>query len=259
MIYDYLQAAIPAARTAWSPAARTAAESAALHGAAAPVRRLVCRRLQALPARRQARRPHPPAGPATIEGLVYVAPTKTAAYAQGDPGVANVTVTLTGVTLTDQQVSETATTDPSGDYSFTGLLPGVYALTDRPVPSTYTAGASTLGSEGGVAVFQRSNAVGIAAGRRRRQLRFRFGATSAEYRAYFATRSTAAARRSARSAARSAACTAARFTAHCHSDAVPQQILADRRRLVVAGITSESAAEESERPKAITPARKFRR
>ena len=94
--------------------------------------------------------PPAPTGPAVISGIVYLAPNSTASYAQGDPGVSNVTVTLTGVTLTQQQVSETTTTDANGDYSFTNLQPGVYALTDQPIPSQYTAGATTLGSLGGV-------------------------------------------------------------------------------------------------------------
>jgi hypothetical protein len=59
-------------------------------------------------------------------------------------------VTLTGMTLTQQQVSQTASTDPNGNYSFSNLQPGIYALTDQPVPSQYTAGATTPGNYGGV-------------------------------------------------------------------------------------------------------------
>jgi hypothetical protein len=91
-----------------------------------------------------------PTGPAAINGIVYVAPNQTAPYALGDPGVSNVTVTLTGVTLTQQQVSETATTDANGHYSFTNLQPGIYAVTDQPIPAGYTAGAVTAGNYGGV-------------------------------------------------------------------------------------------------------------
>jgi hypothetical protein len=92
----------------------------------------------------------PPSGPASINGLVYVAPSQTAAYDPSDPPANNVTVTLTGVTLTQQQVSETAKTDPNGGYQFTGLQPGVYAVTDQPIPSGFTGGAATLGNFGGV-------------------------------------------------------------------------------------------------------------
>jgi hypothetical protein len=91
-----------------------------------------------------------PTGPATINGIVYLAPNATAPYAQGDPGVSNVTVTLTGLTLTQQQVALTAVTDTNGYYSFTNLQPGIYSLTDQPIPSGYIAGAETAGSYGGV-------------------------------------------------------------------------------------------------------------
>lgn len=93
----------------------------------------------------------PPSGPASITGFVYVAPSQTAAYDPSDPVAKNVAVTLTGVTLTQQQVSETTQTDPqNGSYHFTGLQPGVYAVTDQPIPSGYTGGAATLGNFGGV-------------------------------------------------------------------------------------------------------------
>lgn len=91
-----------------------------------------------------------PTGPATIDGIVYLAPSQSASFAVGDQGVSNVKVTLTGVTLTQQQVSLTTTTDTHGYYSFTDLQPGLYELTDQPIPSNYTAGAATPGSYGGV-------------------------------------------------------------------------------------------------------------
>lgn len=93
----------------------------------------------------------PPSGPAAISGLVYVAPNSSDPYDPSDPGANNVTVTLTGITLTQQQVTQTTTTDPNGSYQFTDLQPGIYALTDQPVPSQYTAGTTMLGSLGGVA------------------------------------------------------------------------------------------------------------
>jgi hypothetical protein len=94
--------------------------------------------------------PPTPTGPASIAGIVYLAPTQTASYDPSDPGASSVSVTLTGMTLTQQQVSQTVTTDPNGNYSFTNLQPGIYALTDQPIPSQYTAGAATPGSYGGV-------------------------------------------------------------------------------------------------------------
>lgn len=90
-----------------------------------------------------------PTGPATIEGIVYADSGNTGHYQQSDTGVSNVTVTLSGVTLAGQSVSETTTTAANGTYSFTGLQTGIYSLSDQPIPSQYTAGAATVGSLGG--------------------------------------------------------------------------------------------------------------
>ncbi len=91
-----------------------------------------------------------PTGPATIDGLVYVDVGKVGHLVQSDPGVNRATVTLTGATLTGQQVTQVTTTGSDGSYSFTGLQPGIYTLSDLPIPATYSAGAATLGSLGGV-------------------------------------------------------------------------------------------------------------
>jgi hypothetical protein len=91
----------------------------------------------------------PPSGPATITGIVYDDPSNTGQYQTSDTGVGNVTVTLSGITLTQQMVSETTTTSTNGTYSFTNLQPGIYSLSDQPIPSQYTAGAATVGSLGG--------------------------------------------------------------------------------------------------------------
>lgn len=92
----------------------------------------------------------PPSGPASINGVVYVDTGKSGQYAASDPGVNQATVTLTGTTLTNQQVTATATTGADGHYSFTNLLPGIYSLSDQPIPGSYTAGAATLGNLGGL-------------------------------------------------------------------------------------------------------------
>ncbi len=91
----------------------------------------------------------PPTGPATINGIVYDDAGNTGQYQTSDTGVGNATVTLSGITLTQQMVSETTTTAANGTYSFTGLQPGIYSLSDQPIPSQFTAGAATVGSLGG--------------------------------------------------------------------------------------------------------------
>lgn len=91
-----------------------------------------------------------PTGPGSIDGIVYQDVGKVGQYVQSDPGVSRATVTLTGTTLTGQQVTEATTTGSNGVYSFTGLQPGIYTLSDLPIPAPYTAGAENLGSLGGV-------------------------------------------------------------------------------------------------------------
>lgn len=53
----------------------------------------------------------------------------------GDSGIANVIVTLTGTSIISGAITpKTATTDVNGNYSFTGLTPGTYMLTEaQPV------------------------------------------------------------------------------------------------------------------------------
>ncbi len=67
-----------------------------------------------------------------------------------EPAMANVTVFLTwagpdGIMGTADDVVTTATTDPSGNYNFPNLLPGVYAVT-KVTPSGYSSLADIDGS-----------------------------------------------------------------------------------------------------------------
>jgi Carboxypeptidase regulatory-like domain len=59
-----------------------------------------------------------------------------------------VTVTLTGLNEFGQSVTATTTTDSSGAFSFTGLVPGTYALTET-TPSGFADHTNTVGSLGG--------------------------------------------------------------------------------------------------------------
>jgi hypothetical protein len=91
-----------------------------------------------------------PSGPASLGGIVYVDANFLGHWVSTDAAPAPMAVHLTGVTLTQQTVSQTVMTDANGHYSFTNLQPGTYTLTDQPIPSQYLAGAETLGSLGGV-------------------------------------------------------------------------------------------------------------
>jgi hypothetical protein len=83
--------------------------------------------------------------------------------AQTGAGVAGVTITLTGTTLWGQSVTLTATTDANGNFSFSGVPPGVYSLSER-VASGYQCLSDMLGSVGGSSVANSFANVNLLAG-----------------------------------------------------------------------------------------------
>jgi protocatechuate 3,4-dioxygenase beta subunit len=85
----------------------------------------------------------------SLTGEVYCDGDKTGSLTPGEPGVPGVTITLAGTTNTNQAVQATTTTDSSGNYSFTGLQPGAYTLTESNVPGSELASTATVGSLGG--------------------------------------------------------------------------------------------------------------
>ena len=69
----------------------------------------------------------------------------------GEPGIPGVTVTLTGTTDDGASVSASLLTEPSGEFGFGNLAPGVYTLTETDLPG-YRSVAAQAGSAGGVVV-----------------------------------------------------------------------------------------------------------
>jgi hypothetical protein len=64
----------------------------------------------------------------------------------GEPGIAGVTVTLTGTSVVSGTITPKAvTTDANGNYSLAGLTPGTYSLTETP-PTGYTPGTAQNGT-----------------------------------------------------------------------------------------------------------------
>lgn len=84
----------------------------------------------------------------TLSGTVYADVNNNGAKAASEPGIANVTLTLTGTDARGAAVSTTATTNAAGAYSFANVLPGAYQI-DETQLSTYSDGIDTVGSLGG--------------------------------------------------------------------------------------------------------------
>ncbi len=82
----------------------------------------------------------------SIAGIAYVQTTPNQTYLQGTtPPLGGVTMTLTGGSLTTPM---TTTTAQDGSYSFSGLQPGTYTVTQTQ-PAAYLPGTITAGTDGG--------------------------------------------------------------------------------------------------------------
>jgi hypothetical protein len=79
-----------------------------------------------------------------LSGYVYADTNGNGVMDPGESGLPGITVTLTGVDNQGNAVTLTATTDASGFYKFTGLVPGTYSLSRQP--SSYTDGAADVGT-----------------------------------------------------------------------------------------------------------------
>ncbi|MBX7214450.1 MAG: choice-of-anchor L domain-containing protein, partial [Thermoflexales bacterium] len=86
--------------------------------------------------------------PASIQGTVYLDINGDAQQQNGEPGLPAVTLSLVGVNDLGATVSAMATTGGYGSFSFSGLRPGTYTITESQ-PEGYTDGNETLGALGG--------------------------------------------------------------------------------------------------------------
>jgi uncharacterized repeat protein (TIGR01451 family) len=85
-----------------------------------------------------------PAG-RSISGTVYIDADDNGLLGASETRLAGVTVTLSG------SGSGTAVTDPSGNYTFSGLSVGTYTVTESTQPPGTADGKTTAGSTGGIA------------------------------------------------------------------------------------------------------------
>ena len=86
--------------------------------------------------------------PASLAGAVYVDANNDGIRQAGEAGIGSASLALTGVDDLGNPVSLTASTDATGGYSFTGLRPGTYAVTESQ-PAGYLDGKDAVGSLGG--------------------------------------------------------------------------------------------------------------
>ncbi|HEY1600588.1 MAG TPA: SdrD B-like domain-containing protein [Pirellulales bacterium] len=84
--------------------------------------------------------------PSKISGFVYYDPNNNGIKDSGEPGIPNTTVDLYNAQL--QKVA-TTTTDSTGYYQFSNLMPGNYTVEEEQ-PAGYLDGKDSVGSVGGV-------------------------------------------------------------------------------------------------------------
>ncbi len=90
---------------------------------------------------------------APLSGVVYVDTNNDGirGTATAEPGIAGVIITVTGVTEAGVAVNMTTTSAAGGAWSFPGLLPGTYTVTETQ-PAQWGNGLDTLGTVNGTTV-----------------------------------------------------------------------------------------------------------
>ncbi|MDX2037662.1 MAG: SdrD B-like domain-containing protein [Isosphaeraceae bacterium] len=90
-----------------------------------------------------------PSSYASIAGTVFVDTDSDGNIDSGENGLGGVTIKLTGVDDLGKSVSLTRVTAANGTYSFKGLRPGTYKVTETQ-PAGYTTTKNSVGTVGGV-------------------------------------------------------------------------------------------------------------
>ncbi len=89
---------------------------------------------------------------ASISGTVIADANNNGVLDPGESGIAGVTLVLTGTDDTGTPVNVTVVTDASGNYSFPGLRPGTYTVTQPTQPPGTANGITTPGTVNGTPV-----------------------------------------------------------------------------------------------------------
>jgi Ca2+-binding RTX toxin-like protein len=85
----------------------------------------------------------------SLSGFVYIDGNNNGVKDNGEIGIGNVQITLSGTDNLGQTVNLTFDTLADGSYNFSNLRPGTYTLTERQ-PEGFTDGLDTIGSQGGI-------------------------------------------------------------------------------------------------------------
>ena len=81
----------------------------------------------------------------TISGTVYVDQDVSGTFQLTEPGIANVTLILSGTTAFGEAFTQTVQTDANGNYTFTGVPRGDYVITETQ-PAGYLDRTETAGT-----------------------------------------------------------------------------------------------------------------
>jgi protocatechuate 3,4-dioxygenase beta subunit len=100
---------------------------------------------------------------ASFTGWVYADNNNNGVKDTEEAGIAGVKLTLTGINDLGQNVNVTAQTGADGSYSFIGLRPGTYTLTETH-PAGWMDGYDTAGSHGGTVESDRISDITLRSG-----------------------------------------------------------------------------------------------
>ena len=92
------------------------------------------------------------AQPAAIGGYVYQDNNNNGVRESGETGIAGVTVRVVPIDTIAPQAISTTTTDATGAYSFTGLVPGQYEIVEVTQPTDFVDGLDSAGTVNGVVI-----------------------------------------------------------------------------------------------------------
>ncbi len=99
----------------------------------------------------------------SITGSTYLDRNRNNVNDTGDTGMSGVAIALSGTDIVGRSVSQTTTTDASGNYSFSNLQPGTYTITQTQ-PDGFRSAVSNPGTAGGTAGDNTISTIALTSG-----------------------------------------------------------------------------------------------